>query len=334
MPGYLADDYIRPRRRAHWLLPKAVPPGGCVGVFSPSEPLAKDRPDRLERSLEILRRAGFRIAYASHYLEATYYMAGSPEDRVDDIHELLLQDQVDLLLATWGGKGCSQLLPLIDYSLVVRARKPIMGFSDVCVLLNAIAAHTGLITFHGPNVAGKLDESRHADLAAVTSEDGAIALLAPVFGADTARAWETVRPGVARGRLFGGNLSTFVLGLVGSTYLQEMPGTVFFWESASEPPQLIDQYLTCLRNAGFFDHVTAMVVGDVRYEEEERKRRPLNDVLLSATSGYSFPIARIPTFGHARLENPIIAIGAMCRVDTGKRTAHYATSRPIAQTRA
>lgn len=309
-------------RRDEWLAPRPVPDGATIGLFSPSEPLANDRQRRLEASLCELTARGYQLVFASHAKESDSYMAGSPNQRVSDIMELLQGPEVDALLATWGGKSCNQLVRLLDYNVIRRQQKPIFAFSDGAVLMNAISLRARLGTFHGPNVAGKLSETQHPDLASYWASPPS-----NVFGESASQKWQTWRPGGGTGRLFGGNLSTMVLGLVGWIDPQELGDWVFFWESGSEPPQIVDQYLTCLANAGWLESCKAMVVGDVIYEEpNDFRRRSVRDTVLGILSRYRFPVVHCPTFGHAALENPPIPIGSLCCVDSDHRSARLTGS--------
>ena len=140
--------------------PTRLRPGSTLGVFSPSEPLTAERQQRMRPSIALLER-NFAVQFSRHALAETYYTAGSVTERLSDIDELLEDDGVDCLLASWGGKNANQLVRCLPYAELARRRKPIVGFSDVCVILNAITAETGLITFCGPNIAGKMAESEH-----------------------------------------------------------------------------------------------------------------------------------------------------------------------------
>jgi muramoyltetrapeptide carboxypeptidase len=137
-----------------------------------------------------------------------------------------------------------------------------MGFSDITVLLNCVTAKTGLVTFHGPNNAGQLGQSAWSDLRCLfpgfpwTEID----LLA---GARDLAESQVLREGSARGRLFGGNLNCFVLGVVMSKIeLSFFDGGIFFWEEIGLTPRQIDQFLTALVNIGSMDKISGMVVGD------------------------------------------------------------------------
>src|SRR6202040_1133707 len=50
----------------------------------------------------------------------------------------------------WGGWGSARLLPLLDFDIIRRNPKVLLGYSDITALHMAIHAKTGLITFHGP----------------------------------------------------------------------------------------------------------------------------------------------------------------------------------------
>lgn len=290
-----------------------------IGVFSPSEPIVESRVERFKRGLSILEGHGFGVKLSKNHLAKHGYMAGTIDERVDDIHDLVRDNEVDALIASWGGKSCNQLIKKLDYRLIAKAKKPMMGFSDVDVLLNAITAHTGLITFHGPNIVGKLDETKHSDLGLLTgkSQEGA-----NLLGTSAQTLAQTIKEGSVSGRLFGGNLSTFVLSLF---YVDVSPdfwdGKIFFWEEASMPPQLIDQYLTGLANCGLLGRIGGMIIGSFIQEDSvDWKRVDALQSLRTILSAYRYPILYCPNFGHSSLENPLLPIGAYCNLNTGAGT--------------
>jgi len=292
-----------------------LPAGATLGLFSPSEPLTPPRWATLVESLTLLEERGYIIKFAGNAKELAAYAAGNYTKRVADMHALAKDPEVDALLATWGGKSCNQLLRHLDFALLGSAGKPLIGFSDVAVLQNALTIVSHLASFHFLT-AGRLPETEHLTM---ESLHGSTETLYDVFdfnGADLPR--RVFRAGSASGRLFGGNLSTFVLGLVGTPYLDEMPSdVVFFWESASERPQIIDQHLTTLRNAGFMDRVRAMVIGSA-YSGRELRVDEIGEAIKYCIEGYDFPVMYSPSFGHLPTRNPVVPIGSYCTVDTGK----------------
>jgi muramoyltetrapeptide carboxypeptidase len=300
-------------------------PQGTIGIYSPSEPVGMDEKNELNEGLTILQQHQFKVKLGQNCLAKSAYMAGSTSDRLQDVYDLVRDETVEALMASRGGKSCNQLVKLLDYGGILKNKKPIMGFSDCCVLLNAITARTGLVTFYGPRNLNKLNETRHSNLDLLVYETTEKKNL---LGDDSSKVAEVIKPGKATGKLFGGNLNTFVLSLIYADLKHSLwDGGIFFWEDASMTPQLIDQHLTGLTNSGLLDRISGMVVGDFIHEDPaEWKRVDALSVLKSLSSKHNLPILHCPTFGHANLENPIIPIGAICTLNTDNASLHLTES--------
>jgi muramoyltetrapeptide carboxypeptidase len=302
---------------------RRLEPASTIGVFSPSEPIVSSRIDRFNAGLSMLQRYGFHTKLSENCLAHSYYMAGSIESRVSDFHQLIGDPEVDALMASWGGKSCNQLIRSLDYREIRNAQKPIAGFSDAAVILNAITAKTELVTFYGPNIVGKLDETSHADLDLLIhpAEKGN-----NLLGQSAPSVAKTICGGKVTGRLLGGNLSTFVLGLMCFDWPRNFwDDRIFFWEEGSMPPQLIDQYLTALTNSGLLQRLGGMIVGNFVFDDPvDWKREDGLNSLRRILGDYKFPILYCPTFGHAPLENPILPIGALCDLDAEEGTLKLA----------
>ena len=69
---------------------------------------------------------------------------------MDDLHAAFKDPQVAAILIGVGGTHAIELLPWLDFELIRAHPKPIYGFSDATILLNAIYAVTGMTTYYGP----------------------------------------------------------------------------------------------------------------------------------------------------------------------------------------
>lgn len=297
---------------------RAIPANGTLGVFTPSEPLTPDRVMRVQARIKELEAVGYNIKTAPNWRACTGHTAGSIEARVSDFHTLLSDTSVDLLIASWGGKSAAQLVPFLDYNLIRAARKPIIAFSDGCVFLNAIAAHTGLVTFYGPNVLGKLDESTFADLRQFRCDDDL--RTHPVLALDS-ESTEVVAPGVADGILIGGNLSSIVTSVLGSQHAPHFADILLFWESGPKTAQELDLLLTALRQSITFRSVKGLIIGDVSVIADAKwGASELTRLLSSSLQDCAIPVIHAPVFGHRALPNPAIPIGCPAHLDTDRRT--------------
>ncbi|MRF42701.1 LD-carboxypeptidase [Escherichia coli] len=195
-------------------------------------------------------------------LQAQGYLAGPDRQRLQDLHDAFADPAIDAILCMRGGYGSMRLLDQLDFELIRRNPKPLIGYSDITALHAAIYRHTGLVTFHG----GMLN----ADLLGAKLPPTEASLLAQLGGHVRAGeqivhpaefALSSVLHGVASGPLLGGNLS--MLGATLGTIAElDTQGCILFIEDVNEPLYRVDRLLTQLRLAGKLEGVKGVLVGD------------------------------------------------------------------------
>ncbi len=291
--------------------PKVLTEHAGIGVFTPSEPITKQREPRVAAGIAYLKSKGYRVVTGDNYLKNRYYMGGTVAERVDDIHSLLDRDDVDALFASWGGKSCNQILPSLDYERFRISRKALLGFSDSTCLANAVYAKTGLINFLGPNIVGKLDESDHSDLCFLRSPSRNAVLI----GRDDSV--ENLRSGKCTGRLIGGTIGSLVHGVIHTEFEPELEGCILFLEAGSKSPQILDQLLTYMSNAHRFDGVAGLVICNLDHSKDDRDwgGRSSLEIFLEKFAHLEIPIIHTPVIGHGKQKNPIMPVGALCTLD-------------------
>lgn len=128
--------------------PKKLKNGDVVMVISPSQPISSAR--NFNRGVKTLNGLDFEVRL-SQYVNAVFgmYEAGTAEQRNADLMQAFTDKEVKGIFMSGGGFLANKVLPLLDYDLIRKNPKMIMGFSDGTTLLNAIYAKTGLVTFHG-----------------------------------------------------------------------------------------------------------------------------------------------------------------------------------------
>ena len=179
------------------------------------------------------------------------YLAGDDARRLAELHRALDEEGTRAIVCARGGFGATRLLDALDVEQVRRAKKLLVGFSDVTAL-HALWARAELGSMHGPMVAwlGRANEDGRADWVA-TLEGRTL----------HARGLRAVVRGRAEGVLLGGNLAVLAA-LVGTPYSPPLEGAVLFLEDVGEAPYRIDRTITQLRQAQWFRGVRAIVLGD------------------------------------------------------------------------
>ncbi|MCB0750647.1 MAG: LD-carboxypeptidase, partial [Ignavibacteriae bacterium] len=127
--------------------PKRLKQGDTIGLVSPASYVTDAQ---LLESKTNLENLGFRVKYNERIKDKYGYLAGSDSARAEDLNSMFADKNIDAIMAVRGGYGCARMLDFIDYNLIKKNPKIIIGYSDITSLLYAIYSKTGLVCFHGP----------------------------------------------------------------------------------------------------------------------------------------------------------------------------------------
>ncbi|MFO7695026.1 MAG: LD-carboxypeptidase [Vicinamibacterales bacterium] len=242
--------------------PARLKEGDTVGLVMPS--FAQWDPVPLDILLDTLSALGLKARVGKHVFDRRGYFAGRDEDRASDLNAMFADPGVDAIHCVRGGWGAARLLPLLDWTIIARNPKILVGYSDITALLLSIHARTGLVTFHGPvgastwnafNVDWMKRVLWSGEAAAFANLKEASDTLVPVKNRT-----RVITPGKARGRLLGGNLTVFTT-IIGSGYLPDFRDCILFLEDVEEAPYSLDRMFTQLKLAGILGQAKGVVWG-------------------------------------------------------------------------
>ncbi len=312
-----------PERPRRLLKPRRLERGDLVGLIAPGGVVDEALIQKCVANLESL---GFSVKPGANLRAARGGYAGTVEQRLEDLHAMFRDREVAAIWAARGGSGCPALLPRIDYGLVRRNPKVLVGYSDITALHLALYAHAGLVSFHGPVASSTFSDYSVAQLHAVLMEPRERTVL-PIAEEQLARAESqpqlaprTFRSGRAQGRLIGGNLST-LCALVGTPYLPPTRRALLFLEEVGEAPYRIDRMLTQLRQAGLLAPAAAAMLGVFQRCEatDGEPSLTLAETLEGQLSGLGIPAAYGYSFGHVP-QQYTLPVGVRASLDTEART--------------
>lgn len=234
-----------------------------IALIAPSGPLL-DRDD-LQRAAELCRALGHEPALGSHAARRHGYLAGYDHERLADLNAALTADDVDAVWCIRGGYGVTRILAGVDFAALARRPKPVIGFSDITALLNALTRATGVVTFHGPTARHPLTAFSRRHFERVLSSPtaaGRLERLDPPAGVlvPAAPRIVTIVPGRAEGTLIGGNL-TLLQCLVGTPWQPVFEGALLFLEDVGEDLYRVDRVLSHMRLAGALERLAGVLVG-------------------------------------------------------------------------
>jgi muramoyltetrapeptide carboxypeptidase len=310
------------------MLPRRLAEGDTVGIVAPAS--ATFQSVDLAIATESLQALGLDVKVGSHVLARHGYLAGGDQERAADINRFFGDSSIKAVLPIRGGWGSSRVLPYLDYDLIRRHPKVMVGFSDITALHLAIHARTGLVTFHGPNGIGRWDTwsldyfKRVVFGAEAVTMGNPTALSERNALAQTEHRVQTLRPGTARGRLLGGNL-TVLTAIIGSPYLPSFDGAILFLEDVGEDLYRVDRMFTQLKLAGLLQKIRGFVFGTCAECEpgEGFASLTLEEIFADHIAPLRVPAWSGAMIGH-QMPQWTVPVGAEAEIDAGKGTIRLA----------
>jgi muramoyltetrapeptide carboxypeptidase len=232
-----------------------VPPGAGISVVAPA---SFARPERVQGGLEALIRLGFSPRLGQHGLvRGPLFFAGTPEQRLSDLHTAFADPESHILMSLRGGYGSNYILDGLDLKLVRKHPKPFFAYSDLTGVQLRLLDALGLPAFHGPMATADFyrDDGVH-----LPSFQAALAGEPYVLG--PGEGLRVLKPGTARGTLYGGCLSILV-SLLGTPWEPATEGKLLFLEDTGAKPYQIDRMLWQLRHAGKLDGTVGILFGEM-----------------------------------------------------------------------
>ncbi len=317
------------------LKPRALKPGDTIGLITPATYVSD--PDRLQMVEDTARYFGLAPKWGPNVRKRAGYLGGTIQERLDDLHALWADPAVSGIFAIRGGYGSGQLLDKIDYDLIRRNPKVFIGYSDITAMHLAIHQRTGLVTFHGPVLTSSFTPYTQEYYRKALFEPKPIGAVANPPESNALRPhhrMRTIRPGTARGRLVGGNLSLIAM-TMGTPFEIDTRDAILFLEDIGEQPYSLDRMLTQLRLAGKLQQAAGIVWGECSecapfdYKPAFESTFSTAEVADRILGQLEIPVLSGLVIGHTE-DQVTLPYGVMASLDADKRTLTIEEAATIA----
>ncbi|WP_421774636.1 S66 peptidase family protein [Gracilimonas sp.] len=301
--------------------PKALKAGDTLGLVAPASPIYES--SVFEEMLTNLQDLGFNLKLGEYVRSQRGYLAGTDQQRADDLMNMFRDPQVDGVMCIRGGWGCNRILPLLDYDVFKNNPKVFCGFSDITSLHMAMYEKSNLITFHGP-----VGKSNWNPFTVNAFRQIILDGETPVFEIpeDDKRNF-VITPGSIEGKLLGGNLSVLVA-MMGSDYLPSFENAILYLEDVGESVYRIDRMLTQLKLAGVLDQISGFVFGKCTNCDAGDNSLTLEQVFDDHIKSLDIPAFYGAMISHED-DNITLPVGLEARVDATKKTIHVLESAVV-----
>lgn len=292
---------------------------------------------------------GFRVKLGNCVIgDGKMYTSATTEKRVAELHRFFLDPDVRMIMTGIGGNHSNHVIGRLDYALIRKHPKIVIGYSDITVLHYALYVKAGLASFYGPCAATQFGE--YPDLLDYTKRWFQYACVEDnhkerfdTRSIPASRAWtdefldwfqqhDRTRPRrlvrnpgyrwLNKGKSSGGALPGCILSmnrLAGTPYWIDPRNKILFLDVLTIPgelsPEMVHSFLTDLGNIGVFDVIKGLVVGRAYGYSKEEKKALFRQINLLTKKKY--PIVTEFDIGHT---DPMVTIryGQRVRLDSDR----------------
>lgn len=295
------------------IVSKNLYPKKTIGVVGLSLPINFNPTiqKNIQQNLKNLKLSGYDLVLGQTVESSFGYKSSTIRSRVNDLHQMFLNPEVEMIFNTLGGYNSNEILEFIDYDLVKKQPKPFIGYSDITALNLALYKKSNLATINGyfikdlhlvKNWQNQIEQAILKDTFNFENESFyQVSYSKKVFKIPVIK-FLNGKKGTASGKILAANLSTFNL-LLGTDYMPNLDGHILFLEYDKEEEMAmpsLERMLWQIRQNGVFKSINGLVFGilEPKAKEQEKLPQSIGNILQDVTQGYNFLVAYNAQFGH------------------------------------
>lgn len=263
--------------------------------------------ERIDHSSTLLESFGIDVVLPPNiFNKGQSNILPSPiEDRISDLHTILKDRSVDLIISTRGGYGSGQLLDFIDWDLFKKSKILLLGYSDITALQLAMITYNAGIPIASP-LAKELVDVCNSTIAAeslnraltrslrLPQKKSEVTSLLDIIPKEYKKLLKVVKSGSSIGRIIPVNLA-ILISLIGTKYLPNLKGSILLIEDIDEPIYKIDRMLTQLEQTSIFANCAGVCFGDFKDCGDDQE---LDKLFAKFATSINGPVISGIPFGH------------------------------------
>jgi muramoyltetrapeptide carboxypeptidase len=282
------------------IYPPNLRAGDTIGIVAPAR---KVNSNKIEFAIRWWEEKGFRVVLGKYLFAEHCQYAGTDNERIWDLQNMLDNEVVKAIFCACGGYGTLRIIDNLDFLSFNLEPKWICGFSDITVLHSHINKVCETATIHS-SMLFPLSEEWETDFETLFQ------ILIGEHPVYTCKPHELNRQGTCTAQLVGGNLS-LLYALSGSISDVNTHKKILFIEEVDEYLYHIDRMMLQLKRAGKLANLAGLLVGGFTKmrDNEISFGKTFEQIIREHCEEYYFPIAFYFPAGHGN-NNVAIKFGA------------------------
>lgn len=288
-------------------IPPYLKRGDLVGITCPSGFIT---PEEVQPAVFKMKQWGFEVLEGKTVGERDFTFAGTDEKRRSDFQRMLDDPAVKAVMLGRGGYGAVRIIDEIDFTMLTRKPKWIIGFSDATVIHAHVNKNYRVATIHSKMCNSFPSDWSMAEQSQIDSIESIRKCLVGERMQYPVKTNANNKEGIGEGELVGGNLS-ILENLSGSPSEIDTDGKILFLEEVGEYPYNIDRMLWNLKRSGKFNKLSGLIIGAMKMKQDdpgEEFGRTIFEMVLEKVKELNFPVCFDFPVGHQK-ENYALKCG-------------------------
>ena len=259
--------------------------GDTIAIVSPARAIKKEQVDPAIRFFE---KHGLNVLVGKHAFNVHNQMAGTDDEKAEDIQAFINNPEVKAIVSTRGGYGCVRVIDKLDLKPLAEQKKWFVGYSDVTVFHSHIHQNFGTPTLHATMPVNISDDPSPEE------QIGNDTMMDSLFGKDLCYELPSSpmnKEGNAKGKLLSGNISR-LYSMCRSVSDINTEGKILFIEDLDEYLYHIDRMMMNLKRTGKLSKLAGLVVGGMSDMNDNAIPFGKNaeEIIQEHTKDYDYPI--------------------------------------------
>lgn len=259
--------------------------------------------------------------------------AGTTAQKIIAFEDVWQDPAIGAVIVARGGSRALHMLNDLNWHMIGKHSKILLGYSDTTVLLNTIYRKAAIPTFHGLH-ATQFAGHWPRDIIPPTLDFLRGNWKKPLFPTDTA--YTILQDGDVTAPLIGGNMSlVYALAASGTDYMPRWQHKILMLEDVEEDIRHIDRMFGALRLQGVFRELKGLVIGQFTGTTDTSNvpfGRTFEDIIAEhVLPDLDGPVILNAPFGHVAMNYPF-PIGVPTRLHAENGTVYMQlTESPFAE---
>jgi len=280
-------------------VPPYIKAGDTIGITSPAGFISIED---IQPAVIKMQEWGFKVKTGNTIGKRDFSFGGTDEERLNDMQVMLDDRNIKAIMCARGGYGVVRIIDKLDFKKFSEYPKWIIGFSDITVMHSHIHTNLNIASLHS-----KMCNSFPFDwnLAEPIQKDTIESIRQCLTGEKMNYSSPynlNNKPGIAKGPLVGGNLTTFET-ITGSSSNLDTKDKILFVEDTGEYLYSIDRMFWNMKRTGKLSNLAGLIIGGFKIKADdagEEFGRTLEQIVLEKIKEYNYPVCFDFPVGHQK----------------------------------